>query len=886
MWVVQHDFFPILGRQRHNVRREGILGGDNKTGRGEKKISKQADFHPCRSNTRSRGKIHNEIVRHRKDLEWVIVSSSMNEIFKKKSFDSADSLVMHEQLKEKKKCKSVIGDITVKYNAVRIMTSRRALNPAFASAHGLAASEDDDVIMATTTKVSSGSKRLELLLKEAMATGKLHASNAGLKSPLPESIFDVRAGIVVDLSMNVSKGSVDVFAFAEETLTSVDLSDNDLHGSELDQRVLRYQQVQVLRWKRCGLMAMNVNLSSLEHLVVLDLAGNQLEEFHLDFLPIGLQELNLANNQLRELSSREISLDHLVSIDLSENKLDSLSIRVSWPRLQCFICPRNKLKELKCLESAKDSLQTLIAAHNQLESGALNLSNFTQLQTVLLSFNRLTAVPCIPLTVTKLDLTTNRIESIQGLFVANRSETPVLVELLLQDNYLTELDATVIATCTKLQRLDLSSNKLKNLPYQLGFLAHLRFLTVTGNPLFTFKDFELVSCQALLEKLRNRAPKSEETSTRKTLLLSSSVLRNNRSIHLSNKTNIDLQQLLSELQASPTLTFDISQLTLNKNNLEHLPQEILSLLPNLIELSLCGNAFRSLPISLASSCHKLTRLIMTHNAITQIDDLFQASNPPWAQTLTQLDLSSNRLTQIPGGIWKGLPNLQVLSLSFNQLKSVHDWDWLPPTLTQLNLSENALEQVTELILVLGAYCPNLEKLWLQQNYLTCIPFTIGMLQERCPNLKVLDLKGNPQHAIRPEILARGTMDQLEYLRNRMTKEQVSHATSQFEGLSRGEEKVQDEEQERISGSNVSTVSVNATSYNEPTIRPPPVVSPEANEIGNVETMLSSLRIKISEFENELERPSLSEAKRYAVKKSLAMERSKLIREERKLGLRK
>ena len=50
--------------------------------------------------------------------------------------------------------------------------------------------------------------------------------------------------------------------------------------------------------------------------------------------------------------------------------------------------------------------------------------------------------------------------------------------------------------------------------------------------------------------------------------------------------------------------------------------------------------------------------------------------------------------------------------------------------------------------------------------------------------------------------------------------------------------------------------------------------------------LADYRSAIVDYEKELANPSLSQAKRYALKRSLAMEHSKLIREERRLGLRK
>jgi hypothetical protein len=47
-------------------------------------------------------------------------------------------------------------------------------------------------------------------------------------------------------------------------------------------------------------------------------------------------------------------------------------------------------------------------------------------------------------------------------------------------------------------------------------------------------------------------------------------------------------------------------------------------------------------------------------------------------------------------------------------------------------------------------------------------------------------------------------------------------------------------------------------------------------------LLEELRISVDALALQLENPALSQAKRYALKKNVAMERSKMIREERKL----
>ena len=119
------------------------------------------------------------------------------------------------------------------------MASRRKLqlNPAFAAAHGLAEKEN--------ASSQAFTHRLDLALKQARATGRMNVSNFGLATPLPDSIFDLRTGIQVDLSM----GKTVVANYTEENLTSVDASDNAEMTGVLDARFCQFQQVQSLRFK-------------------------------------------------------------------------------------------------------------------------------------------------------------------------------------------------------------------------------------------------------------------------------------------------------------------------------------------------------------------------------------------------------------------------------------------------------------------------------------------------------------------------------------------------------------------------------------------------------------------------------------------------------------
>ena len=795
------------------------------------------------------------------------------------------------------------------------MASRRKLqlNPAFAAAHGLAEKEN--------ASSQAFTHRLDLALKQARATGRMNVSNFGLATPLPDSIFDLRAGIQVDLSM----GKTVVANYTEENLTSVDASDNAEMTGVLDARFCQFQQVQSLRFKRCGWTSIETSLKSMNCLTILDLSGNKLEEFDLSILPrASLQELNLSeNNKLRRIfTSKSIALPRLQMLDISHNQIqdwDGLSL--SCKQLRTFRCEHNQLREFPppFLESAKSCLQTLDASHNPLGDVKLNFSEYRQLQRIQLDLAKLTNIPCISTSVMRLDLNCNKISSIRGLLVPATTTSPpsLLTDLLLHDNYLTEIDADEIQKCVKLRRFDLSSNKLKTLPYQLGFFHHLDALVLTGNPLYTFKASDIKSTRAILQVLRNRAPKEEgknaSSDAKKPLALQllDKCLLNKTVINVPGKgmPGFDLNVLISDLKLSPRTAFGVSRLWMNSNRFESIPEELLPLLPKLTEISFADNALTKLPATLGTSCHALKKLDLARNRLTT-HSLEALSLPiSWSGSLTRLDLSTNRLVAFPMEILSELKLLESLNLSSNKLASVAHWNWLPSTLTALFLSDNQLDEIDGLVLLMCAYCPNLQSFLVDGNGLKKIPCTLGLLKDTA-SLQNLNLKQNPQQAIRYEVLDRSCRDQLNYLFNRLTSEQVEGTKAKIRNI-KGEPSICEGERssaptgvsssERQSQQSPNAIRSEETSQNSALTsatddkkeistlevdKPDQIVVSDEKKEEMESSLIEEFKAKIRLLEVELDNPSLSSAKRYALKKSVAMERSKLIREERRLGLRK
>jgi hypothetical protein len=139
-------------------------------------------------------------------------------------------------------------------------------------------------------------------------------------------------------------------------------------------------------------------------------------------------------------------------------------------------------------------------------------------------------------------------------------------------------------------------------------------------------------------------------------------------------------------------------------------------------------------------------------------------------------------------------------------------------------------------------------------------------------LSTVNLHGNPQQGIRPNILQKACTDLLKYIENRLTPEQLHDMIDKIESK-RG---IIENEGSRGSGDG---------DHKNNDVESPVIENAENANSSNVD-LLKRLERSIREKEIQLEKESISQAKKYALKKSLAMERSKLIREERRLGLRK
>mmetsp|Transcript_38359 Transcript_38359/g.92789 ORF Transcript_38359/g.92789 Transcript_38359/m.92789 type:complete len:226 (+) Transcript_38359:1100-1777(+) len=223
----------------------------------------------------------------------------------------------------------------------------------------------------------------------------------------------------------------------------------------------------------------------------------------------------------------------------------------------------------------------------------------------------------------------------------------------------------------------------------------------------------------------------------------------------------------------------------------------------------------------------------------------------------------------------------------NSVKSLERSTWLPASLVHLELSENQIEDMEDLVWSLALRCPNIQVLRLAQNRLKKIPLELGLLLEG--RLTKLDLQMNPQQAVRHTVLERGCVDQLSYFKNRMTKEEVVESRKRLVAMqdallaekqslsyiySRTKDAYENSVIEAISNANLSNQQTSKELI-------------DSSERQASLKMIAECKVRIDAVQKEIDTNfSLSQAKRYALKKEMAMERSRMIKEERKLGLRK
>jgi Leucine-rich repeat (LRR) protein len=229
---------------------------------------------------------------------------------------------------------------------------------------------------------------------------------------------------------------------------------------------------------------MNNHTNDLEKISVLNLNNICLYEIPSEvFLLKNLKKLNLRENYLREVPSEIEQLTQLKHLDLASNELDNLPSSITnLKALTDLSIRKNRFKILPNSLFQLTSLQSLDVSVNQLIGLQLEIGNLASLHSFSASENQIRVLPNEITRLTnlrvELDLSANKIRSLPKEIGAFH----LLKDLNLSQNRLKNLPDS-ISELSSLEKIDLSHNKFQNLPRQIEQLPVLHNLEISTNPI-------------------------------------------------------------------------------------------------------------------------------------------------------------------------------------------------------------------------------------------------------------------------------------------------------------------------------------------------------------------------------------------------------------------
>ncbi|XP_067934863.1 uncharacterized protein [Watersipora subatra] len=604
----------------------------------------------------------------------------------------------------------------------------------------------------------------------------LDLSNNGVRQ-IPDSL----GSLTLLRELNLSRNPIEVLPESITALSSLEKLDlSSCEISQLPDSLIQLQKLKVLRITGYselsddmfthnfifhGLQTFPEVVTKLTSLEELDLSGNRINELPDSFIQLqklkvlrftGYSELsddmfthNFIFHGLQTFPEVVTKLTSLEELDLSGNRINELPD--SFIQLQ-------KLKVLKISDYFEPSI--LYGLHTVPEV----VTKLTSLEELDLSCNWITGLPdsfiqlqklkvlkisgyfkpsilyglhTVPEVVTKLtsleelDLSCNPINELPDSFIQLQKLKVLRItgNSVLSIPFGLQTVPEVVTKLTSLEELDLSNNRINELPDSLGSLKSLRKLNLSGKPIEVLP--ESITSLSSLEELDlswckiNQLPESLGSLT---LLRKLNVSSNPIEVlpeyitSLSSLEELDLSHCkISQLPESLGSLTSLRKLKLNINHIKVLPESITAL-SSLEELNLSVGKISQLPESLGS-LESLRKLDLFGNPFEVLSESITALS-----SLEELDLSHCKISQLPE--------------SLGSLKS----------LRKLNLSGNPIEVLPESITSLSS----LEELDLSHCKISQLPESLGSLT----SLRKLDLNRNPIEVLPESITALSSLKEL------------------------------------------------------------------------------------------------------------------------------
>ncbi|EEY59390.1 uncharacterized protein PITG_11416 [Phytophthora infestans T30-4] len=428
--------------------------------------------------------------------------------------------------------------------------------------------------------------------------------------------------------------------------------------------------------------------------------------------------------------------------------------------------PRSKAQQI--VDTAEDAEQAPILNMSGLDAWKLSsrIWNLQYLKSLVLSRNCLTRIPSgiqDLIHLEELDVSFNQLTRLPSCLQTTTSLTSICAS-----HNLIQTFSPKLWKLREIRYLDLSYNRLKELPFVegdlkllretgewqvgVGLLEHLQVLRLSNNQLVEVpKSIEKCSHLTLLDISNNQLSSlSDEISALTSL--HRMILHHNALHELPEAIgNLEMLQELDlahnslvTLPESIGMLRNLKTLTLVSNQLRLLPNEFGSLSqlrhldldnnPKLITLEAFFRHLPSVEFLSASSCGIVTfasldflkdspveKLRLNHNALQEFPLLI--GHAAMQDTLQELDLSDSHLTQVPLAVLLYCSHLQYFDLSSNSLRVLPTEIGHLRRLEVLNLSSNTLQALPDELTQL----PRLRQLKCDHNQLGQLPLRLGNL---------------------------------------------------------------------------------------------------------------------------------------------------------------
>ncbi|KAL5208238.1 hypothetical protein ABZP36_032673 [Zizania latifolia] len=560
---------------------------------------------------------------------------------------------------------------------------------------------------------------MERILKSARDSGSLNLSNRSLRE-VPKEVYS-----------NLDTGAQDEKWWEGVDIQKLILAHNKLEVLREDLRNL--SSLVVLNISHNNISSLPAAIGDLPLLKSLDVSFNQINNLPeeigsttalvkvdcsnncLTDLPaslarcLELSELKASNNNISRIPDELADCSKLSRLNLEGNKLVTLSEKMfmSWTMLTEMNAAKNLLTTIPDSVGSLSKLILLDLHQNKITLIPSSIKGCSSLAEFYMGNNLLSYIPV---------------------------DIGMLSNLGILDLHSNQIKEYPVGACRlKLSFLDLSNNSLSGLPAELGTMTTLRKLMLTGNPMRTLRS-SLVSgpTTVLLKHLRSRLSSDEGSGSTQTkddqIAAARRLSLSSKELDLSGlgvtsvppaawETNdvVKLDLSKNSLEALPNelaLCSSLQALILSNNKIKRWPGTVVSSLARLSLLKIDNNPLEEILSTDLEALSTLEVLDLSGNTSSLPEPSVVSALPH----LQELYLRRMKLNGFPDGLW-GLKQLRILNLSQNYLTTVPEGIKDLTSLVELDLSDN---NITALPPELGLLEPNLQVLKLDGNPLRSI----------------------------------------------------------------------------------------------------------------------------------------------------------------------